>query len=233
MNKQTLFLTCALFVSTIAMADPSKAVPPSIDPGAGTASPSPQATSSSTYSQTTSQDQGGENLHEPNTFSADEIVQAMQSFGASADTLGATMVSGIASVIEKFGQPSAVIVGGEVQGSLIIGYRKGEGKILFKGQDPSSAAKVYWEAPSIGFGAGLTASKVCMLVYGAADEKSLLGTYGSGEGSAHWVAGGSVSYLNNFKNISLAHVAVGVGFDLDARVEGLTITDHNSWLPFF
>ena len=171
------------------------------------------------------------------TFSADEIQQTLRSLGADAETLGEGMAKGIASVIAKYGQPTGLIVGGEFQGSLIVGYRKGSGQLLFKGQAPEQARKIFWEAPSIGFGAGATASKVCLLIYGTRDHTQVLGHFASGQGSAHWLAGGSISVLSNLAHdaearVSLVDVAVGVGFDLTARLEGLTFTTEDSWLPF-
>jgi hypothetical protein len=172
-----------------------------------------------------------------NTLSDEEINEAMKKLGQGTNALGDGMAQGIASVIARFGHPLGVIIGREAQGSLILGYRKGSGKVVYKGDTPQTARKIFWSAPSIGIGAGLTSSRVCILIYGAHNYDQLLGSYGSGQGSAHWLAGASVSVISNLvdddsKNITLANVAVGIGFDLTARVEGMKLSKSEGWLPF-
>lgn len=172
-----------------------------------------------------------------NTFNSDELAQALKTIGDDGSDFAQAIASGVAKIVGDLGAPTAVIYGREAQGAFFVGYRKGDGKILFKGQDPASAQKIYWEAPSFGLQAGVAASRVAVLVYGATNYDQLMQSYASVQGSYYVIGGAGVSYLNNLANhaentVQLAYVAVGVGGEIGVRLEGLTLSKDSSWLPF-
>jgi len=173
--------------------------------------------------------------HDQDYLTNKEIQEALVKFGDGTNALGQGMADGIASDIARFGHPKGVIVGGEFEVSaLFLGYRKGSGHVVFKGQDLSKAPKIFWEAPSLGIGVGLASSRSCLLIYGTENYQELMGEYGSGSGSAHWIAGASISYLaqaGQQEHVHIADVGVGIGFNLTAHVEALKLTPKEHWLP--
>ena len=168
------------------------------------------------------------------TMSASEVFTAIEGLGGD---VAQSMAKVIQTVFEGSGKPTAVIVGSEWQGAFFVGYRKGTGKVIFKGQDPETAPEIFWRAPSIGLNVGGSASKVAILVYGATTPKQLQQTFASIQGSYHVVVGAGVSYLRSNldlddKNaIGLAYVTVGVGLDAGVAVESLSFSKSERWLP--
>jgi hypothetical protein len=166
------------------------------------------------------------------TMSSSEVLQAIKDLGGDAAV-------DLSKVIEKIfaesGRPTAVIVGSEAQGSFIVGYRKGSGKLVFKGQSAANAEPLFWRAPSFGINVGASVSKVAVLVYGAKNRDELLRRFASVEGSYHLLAGASVSYLRSSLDpqekgaINLAYVTVGVGVDAGVAVESLTFSKKSVW----
>jgi hypothetical protein len=150
------------------------------------------------------------------TYTEREVLEAIADLGGD---ISGSVADIIAAIFQKSGRPTGVIVGEELQGSFIVGYRQGRGKVKFK--SARGAEKLVWRAPSIGFNVGASANKVTILVYNAKDHESLLRTFASIQGSYHFILGGGVTYLHA-GGINLAHVAVGVGFDAGVAVEGLT-----------
>jgi hypothetical protein len=159
------------------------------------------------------------------TFTSKEVLKAISDLGGD---VSADMAKVLESVFAQNGRPTAVIVGKEAQGAFIIGYRKGSGKLLAKGQAPAQAQELAWHAPSIGFNVGASASRVTILVYGARSSDQLMDRFTSIQGSYHFIAGAAVSYLRSNLDmsdktaISLAHVSVGVGLDAGVALESLT-----------
>lgn len=159
------------------------------------------------------------------TFTSDEVLKAISDLGGDVSQ---DMAKVIESVFARSGRPSAVIVGKEMQGSFIIGYRKGSGKLLAKGQAASQAQALSWHAPSIGFNVGGSASRVTILVYGARNSDQLMDRFTSIQGSYHFIAGAAVSWLRSTLDmtdkaaVTLAHVSVGVGLDAGVALESLT-----------
>jgi len=159
------------------------------------------------------------------TFTSSEVLKAISDLGGDVSQ---DMARIIESVFARSGRPSAVIVGKEMQGSFIIGYRKGSGKLLAKGQSAAQAQDLSWHAPSIGFNVGGSASRVAILVYGARTQDQLMERFTSISGSYHFIAGAAVSWLRSSldmtdkTSISLAHVSVGVGLDAGVALESLT-----------
>lgn len=159
------------------------------------------------------------------TFTSDEVLKAISDLGGDVSQ---DMAKVIESVFARSGRPSAIIVGKEMQGSFIIGYRKGSGKLLAKGQAASEARALSWHAPSIGFNVGGSASRVTILVYGARNSDQLMDRFTSIQGSYHFIAGAAVSWLRSTLDmtdkaaVTLAHVSVGVGLDAGVALESLT-----------
>lgn len=159
------------------------------------------------------------------TFSSSEVLKAIVDLGGAASS---DMSKVVEEVFAKKGRPSAVIVGDELQAALIVGYRKGSGKLLFKGQSAAQATPLGWRAPSIGFNVGGSASKVTILVYGARSADQVLQRYTSIEGTFHYIAGASISYMRSSLDysdkaaVSLAHVSVGLGLDGGVALESLS-----------
>lgn len=174
----------------------------------------------------------------PTTFSNDDLQKIIPELANDTSALGQDLASGIAAVIAKLGAPTGVIVGSEAQGAFFVGYRKGSGSLMFKGQKASEATPLFWRAPSIGFNVGGSASRVAVLVYGTHSSDALLQKFVSVEGSLHTIGGGSISYLQSTQSapdeqgIQLAYVAIGVGLDAGVSVEYLTFTTTDQWFPF-
>lgn len=165
------------------------------------------------------------NAKDDGTFTSAEVLKAISDLGGD---VSADMAKVLESVFAQNGRPTAVVVGKEAQGAFIIGYRKGSGKLLAKGQAASQAQSLSWHAPSIGFNVGGSASRVTILVYGARSTDQLMDRFTSIEGSYHFIAGAAVSYLRSSLDmtdktaISLAHVSVGLGLDAGVALESLT-----------
>lgn len=159
------------------------------------------------------------------TFSAPEVLTAIADLGGAVSS---DMSKVVETVFAKKGRPSAVIVGDELQAAFFVGYRKGSGKLLFKGQPSAQAMPLGWRAPSIGINVGGSASKVTILVYGARTPDQVLRRFASIEGSFHYIAGAAISYLRSTLDpgdksaVSLAHVSVGLGLDGGVALESLT-----------
>lgn len=159
------------------------------------------------------------------TFTSSEVLKAISDLGGDVSS---DMAKVIESVFAKSGRPTGIIVGKEAQGAFFLGYRKGSGKLLVKGQAPAQAQGLAWHAPSIGFNVGASVSRVTILVYGARSSDQLMERFTSIEGSYHFIAGAAVSYLRSSLDmedksaISLAHVSVGVGLDAGVALESLT-----------
>ncbi len=159
------------------------------------------------------------------TFTSAEVLKAISDLGGD---MSSDMAKVVESVFAQNGRPTGVIVGKEAQGAFIIGYRKGSGKLLAKGQTAAQAQSLAWHAPSIGFNVGASASRVTILVYGARNTDQLMDRFTSIQGSYHFIAGAAVSYLRSSLDmtdktaISLAHVSVGLGLDAGVALESLT-----------
>jgi len=158
------------------------------------------------------------------TYTEREVLEAITDLGGD---ISGSVADILAAVFQKAGRPSGVIVGEELQGAFIVGYRQGRGKVKFK--SGGSAQNLVWRAPSVGFNIGASANKVTILVYNAKTIDRLLNTYASVQGSYHFILGGGITYMHEAgsgadgTSVNLAHVAIGVGFDAGVAIEGLTI----------
>ena len=158
------------------------------------------------------------------TFSPSEVLHAIADLGGD---VSADMAAVLDDIFAKNGRPTGIIVGHEAQGAIFIGYRKGSGKLLFKGQPAAKALPLGWRAPSIGVNVGGSASKVTILVYKARTPSQVLSRFVSIEGSYHFIAGAAITYLRSNLDtsddsaVSLAHVSVGAGLDAGVALESL------------
>jgi hypothetical protein len=155
----------------------------------------------------------------------DEVGSAIGGFAGEASEAFTDVIK---KVFEKSGQPSALILGDEMQGSFFVGYRKGDGRIMFHGQDIQSGRTLRWSAPSVGVNVGASLSKVAILVYGADGMQDLNQRFISLQGSYHVIGGAGVSYMTNKikqegpgKKINLVYISVGLGLDAGFAVESL------------
>lgn len=164
------------------------------------------------------------------TYSPEDLQQLIPQLANDAAGLGQGLADAIADVIASQGNPSGLIVGTELQGALFVGYRKGVGKVLFKGQPLSDARTISWSAPSIGTDVGGSVGRAAILVYGARDMSSLMRQFISIEGTFHMVAGASISYMQSMddpgpgSSPQLAYISVGLGMDAGVAVETLSFS---------
>ncbi|GIL16453.1 MAG: hypothetical protein BroJett040_02040 [Oligoflexia bacterium] len=172
---------------------------------------------------------GDDTRNQTNKLTAEEAGYAISEFAGEA---AGEFADVIRELFKKHGQPAAIILGKEAQGSFFVGYKKGKGKIMFHGQSLQTGQSIEWAAPSVGINVGGSVSKVAILVYGAQSKESLKQRFTSIEGSYHIVAGASLSYLTNQmdsdehagrtdEKIDLAYVTVGVGLDAGVAVGSL------------
>jgi hypothetical protein len=159
------------------------------------------------------------------TYNDDEVIQAASTFfsnGAKdlADVLG--------KVLKEKGQPVAFIRGEEASGAIGVGLRYGQGELMFKG---STARKIYWQGPSVGFDVGANASKVFVLVYKLPSAAALFHRFPGVEGSLYFVGGFGMNYLQD-GDISLAPVRFGVGWRQGVNIGYMNFSPSKRKNPF-
>ncbi len=161
---------------------------------------------------------------EEETYDQDSVLQAaIEFFGQTTE--------GLAKVIEKsfrdHGRPVGYIRGEEVAGAITVGLVYGQGELTLKN---GTAAKVYWQGPSIGFDLGLNAAKVFVLVYNLKDKERIYQRFPGVDGSLYWVAGVGMNYQRR-DDIVLAPIRLGVGWRAGASVGYMHYTRDRRWLP--
>ncbi len=150
---------------------------------------------------------------------------------ASAKYLGATaesMAEIIDSVFSRYGPPSAIIQGEDASVAAVFGVRYGRGIVKF--QDGREAS-IYWRGPSIGPDAGATGSKSFALVYNADTPEDLHKRFAGVGGSAFYIGGAAVNYLQR-GDVIIAPIRAGVGFRLGANIGYMNFTPTSGWMPF-
>ncbi len=142
------------------------------------------------------------------------------------------VTEGLARAIEKAfreqGKPNAYIKGQEVSVALVAGMRYGDGQLTVYNQGQRS---VHWQGPSLGWDAGLSASKVFILIYGLPSAESLFQRFPGVEGSLYYIAGVGMTYLESDRVI-IAPIRLGVGMRVGANIGYLHFTRTPSWVPF-
>lgn len=159
------------------------------------------------------------------TYRKDDLIGAAEGvFGQGAEGLA----SMIEDLLRKQGEPNGYIIGREGSGAFGIGVRYGSGTLHHKveGERP-----VYWTGPSLGFDAGLNASKAFVLVYNLYDTEDLYHRFPAGEGQAYLIGGFNISYLRR-GDIVLIPVRMGAGVRLGANVGYMKFSHNQRWLPF-
>lgn len=158
-------------------------------------------------------------------YSSNEISQAGHEFFGSVSI-------GLARVIEHAfkskGRPNGYILGEEAGGAIIAGLRYGEGTLFTKS---AGRHKVYWQGPSVGYDFGASGSKTMILVYNLYSPNDVFRTYGGVAGSAFFVGGVGVTFLQR-DHVNLAPIVSGVGLRVGANVGYLKFTRQPTWNPF-
>ena len=159
------------------------------------------------------------------TFDEDSMIKA------ATDFFGST-TEGLAKVIEKAfkeqGRPNAYIKGEEASAALTVGLRYGDGQLTMKkgGNGP-----VFWAGPSIGFDAGVNASKVFTLVYKLPKLAAIYQRFPGVDGSLYYIGGAGLNY-QRLNGITLAPIRLGVGLRAGASVGYLHYRREKSINPF-
>jgi len=152
------------------------------------------------------------------------VVEAAKFLGATAESMAEVMDN----VFTQYGEPTAVIRGEEVGAAVVFGLRYGRGDVLFKN---GQSHPIYWRGPSAGIDSGGNASKSFTLVYGTDNIEDLYRRIGGVDGSAFYVGGVAVSFLQR-DQVVLAPIRVGVGFRAGVSVGYLKFTPQSGWFPF-
>ena len=152
------------------------------------------------------------------------VVEAAKFLGATAESMAEVMDN----VFTQYGEPTAVIRGEEVGAAVVFGLRYGRGDVLFKN---GQSRPIYWRGPSAGIDTGGNASKSFTLVYGTDNIDELYRRIGGVDGSAVYIGGVSVSFLQR-DQVVLAPMRVGVGFRAGVSVGYLKFTPEPGWFPF-
>jgi len=152
------------------------------------------------------------------------VVEAAKFLGATAESVAEVMDN----VFTQYGEPTAVIRGEEVGAAVVFGLRYGRGDVLFKN---GQSHPIYWRGPSAGIDSGGNASKSFTLVYGTDNIEDLYRRIGGVDGSAFYVGGVAVSFLQR-DQVVLAPIRVGVGFRAGVSVGYLKFTPESGWFPF-
>ena len=152
------------------------------------------------------------------------VVEAAKFLGATAESMAEVMDN----VFTQYGEPTAVIRGEEVGAAVVFGLRYGRGDVLFKN---GQSHPIYWRGPSAGIDSGGNASKSFTLVYGTDNIEDLYRRIGGVDGSAFYVGGVAVSFLQR-DQVVLAPIRVGVGFRAGVSVGYLKFTPESGWFPF-
>lgn len=159
------------------------------------------------------------------TFGKNEIEKEVNGF-FEGSAQGLSRV--VAKAFADLGSPIGYIKGQEAGGSLVVGFRYGEGVLRLKN---GQTRKVYWQSPSLGFDLGANASKVFTLVYSLRNIDDIYRRFGGVDGSAYVIGGFGMNYQRN-EGITLAPIRVGVGLRLGASVGYQHYTREQSVNPF-
>ena len=152
------------------------------------------------------------------------VISAAKYLGATAEYMAEIMNN----VFSRYGEPTAVIQGEEVSAAVVFGLRYGRGAIKFSDGRQES---IYWRGPSAGIDTGGNASKTFTLVYGVDNAEDLHFRIGGVDGSAFYIGGVSVSYLQR-NDIILAPMRAGVGLRAGVSMGYLKFTPSSGWFPF-
>jgi len=157
-------------------------------------------------------------------YTANEITEAGANFfGITTEA----MAKGVQHVFGDLGQPDAYIKGDEGGGAFVLGFRYGSGWLISKTREP---LMTYWRGPSVGFDAGVNASKCFTLIYNLKEDRRLFQRYPGVEGSFYVVAGLGINYLRS-DGVTLAPMRTGVGLRAGVNAHYQVYSDHRDWFP--
>ncbi|MEM8665062.1 MAG: EipA family protein [Pseudomonadota bacterium] len=162
---------------------------------------------------------------DPQTYSADEIVNAGHTFFGSA---AGGLAGAIETIFARFGEPNGYILGEEGAGAFVGGLRYGEGAFQMRGYTPST---IFWQGPSVGWDFGGTGSRVMMLAYNVPNPAVMLQRFTGVDGSAYLVGGMSVTVMAADETV-LIPVRTGLGARLGVSLGYLKFTSQPTWNPF-
>jgi hypothetical protein len=152
------------------------------------------------------------------------IIEAAKFLGTSAEN----MAEIVGRIFAEYGPPSAIIKGEEVSAAIMIGLRYGRGELQM--QDGRSRP-IYWRGPSAGIDTGGNAAKSFALVYGLTEADEIYKRFVGVEGSAFYLGGVSVNFLER-DNVIVVPMRAGVGMRLGANIGYVKFTPDSGWLPF-
>ena len=152
------------------------------------------------------------------------VISAAKYLGTTAESMAEIMDT----VFSQYGIPDAIIRGEEVSAAVVFGLRYGRGTLEMRsgGQHP-----VYWRGPSAGVDTGGNAAKSFTLVYGIQNVKEVYSRFGGVDGSAFYLGGVAVNYLQR-DNIVMAPMRAGVGLRAGVSIGYLKFTRDSGWFPF-
>ena len=152
------------------------------------------------------------------------VISAAKYLGATAESMAEIMNN----VFSRYGEPTAVIQGEEISAAVMFGLRYGRGAIKFS---DGRQETIYWRGPSAGIDTGGNASKTFTLVYGVNSAEDMHARIGGVDGSAFYIGGVSVSYLQR-NDIILAPMRAGVGLRAGVSMGYLKFSPTSGWFPF-
>lgn len=152
------------------------------------------------------------------------VISAAKYLGATAKSMAEIMNN----VFSRYGEPTAVIQGEEISAAVMFGLRYGRGAIKFS---DGRQETIYWRGPSAGIDTGGNASKTFTLVYGVNSAEDMHARIGGVDGSAFYIGGVSVSYLQR-NDIILAPMRAGVGLRAGVSMGYLKFSPTSGWFPF-
>lgn len=197
--------------------------------GAGSASDAvyvpPHATPPGSVSANADPGTSGQTGNNEETFSKNEIANAVAGFFGITTQKAAEVIE---VVFSEQGRPNAYIKGEEASGAFIAGLRYGKGQLVRKSGEEE---QIYWQGPTAGFDFGGDASKAFTLVYNLQDTEDMYRRYPGVEGKIYFIAGIGVNYQQRGRTV-LAPMRTGVGWRQGVNAGYLKYSKFRRWVPF-
>ncbi len=152
------------------------------------------------------------------------VISAAKYLGTTAESMAEIMDK----VFSQYGIPDAIIRGEEVSAAVVFGLRYGRGTLETRN---GAQHPIYWRGPSAGVDTGGNAAKSFTLVYGLRDVDQIYKRFGGVDGSAFYLGGVAVNYLQR-DNIVMAPMRAGVGLRAGVSIGYLKFTRDSGWFPF-
>ena len=152
------------------------------------------------------------------------VISAAKYLGTTAESMAEIMDR----VFSQYGIPDAIIRGEEVSAAVVFGLRYGRGTLEMRSGEQHP---IYWRGPSAGVDTGGNAAKSFTLVYGIQDVEEVYSRFGGVDGSAFYLGGVAVNYLQS-DDIVMAPMRAGVGLRAGVSIGYLKFTRESGWFPF-